>query len=226
MSIFSRDSAGLHGVVNDTTLITSPTASSMSPLESIIMDRCNALHEARAAGDADLADRLIDSLETLLEKYEASDAEAHPNAAWAVPHHRALVCSAAGQSESAVMYEEIALQHADTARRLEISHGNLAERCLRLERYDDALAHFLAAQQVAPTSVPIMLTGAQALHLCGYHAQAEKIFRALLARKDLLRSETDLTAYLDYEPRLVAMRHESPALDALMSAWEGVRDAR
>ncbi len=231
MSIFSRDTAEVMGRnggagAGDTTLVTSPTASSMSPIESAIMDQCNALHECRAAGDHDAASRLADSLEALLEKYEATNAEDHPNAEWAVAHHRALVLSAAGETESAVVYEEIALEHADTPRRIEISQGNLAERCLRLERYDAALSHFLAAREVAPTSVPIMLTGAQALFFCGYTDQAEKIFRALLKRKDLLRPDTDLTAYLDYEPRLAAIRHESPALDALMSAWEEVRDAR
>lgn len=223
MSIFSRDTTGLAGPASDTTLVTSPTASSMSPLEAVIMDQCNALHEARARSDHEAAERLVDSLETLLDKYEASNAEEHPNAAWAVPHHRALVFSAAGETETAIVYEEIALEHADTNRRLEISHGNLAERCLRLERYEAALSHFLAAQKVAPTSVPIMLTGAQALFFCGYAEQAEKVFRALLKRRDLLRPETDLTAYLDYEPRLAVIRPESPALDALMSAWEGVR---
>jgi tetratricopeptide (TPR) repeat protein len=212
----------MSAISQHTTLVTTKKPTELSPLEGAIMDACNSLHEAMALDDADLTARLVAELDALLDRYEASDAEDHPNPKWAVPHHRALAMSAAGNVEGAVVYEEVALEHADNKRRLEISHGNLAERYLRLERYDEALAHFLAAQEVAPNSTPIMLTGAQALYFTGHAQAADAIFRAFLARPDLLRPHTELTAYLDYETRLRELRAALPSLDALMTRWEEV----
>jgi tetratricopeptide (TPR) repeat protein len=187
------------------------------------MDGCNLLHKAVAAGDDEEATRLTTHLATLLDRYEAANADDHPNAQWAIPHERALVLSAAGDAEGAIVYEEIALQHAGTARQREISLGNLSERSLRLGRLDEAVEFFFRARDNSPSSIPIMLTGAQALYLAGYRQQADGIFKALLARPDLLSIGNDLTAYLEFESRLHAMRRDLPSLDTLMDRWEALR---
>lgn len=206
-----------------TTVITAPNPGNMSPLEAAMMDACNELHEAVGLNDAARVTDLEAALSAMLQKYEAAGAEDHPAPKWAVPHQRALFLSAAGDVEGAIIYEDIALQHAGTERQREISLGNLAERCMRLGQHDDALHYFLRARDVAPRSVPIMLTGAQALFLAGYRAEADRIFRALLAMPQLLSVGSDLTAYLDFETRLQAMRADLPSLDRLMSAWEALR---
>jgi hypothetical protein len=94
---------------------------------------------------------------------------------------------------------------------------------MRLERFDEAVEHFFKARDVAPKSVPIMLTGAQALYLAGFRAESYRIFMALLSMPQLLTPSSDLTAYLDFETRLQAMRPDLPSLDRLMSAWESLR---
>ncbi|MCA9288771.1 MAG: hypothetical protein KDA05_09320, partial [Phycisphaerales bacterium] len=103
--------------------------------------------------------------------------------------------------------------------RREISLGNLADRCLRLGRYEEAIEHFLAAQDVAPQSVPVMLTGAQALALAGFSDEADRIFRQFLTAEHL-RPGTELVAYLEYEPRLGELAAGLPALAELMARWE------
>jgi tetratricopeptide (TPR) repeat protein len=206
-----------------TTVITAPNPASMSPLEGAMMDACNELHEVISLGDDARARELEATLVRLMERYEATNAEDHPHPRWAIPHHRALFMSAAGDAAGAVIYEEIALQHAQTDRQREISLGNLAERYMRLERFDEAVEHFFKAREVAPRSVPIMLTGAQALYLAGFRAESDRIFRALLSMPHLLTVGSDLTAYLDFETRLQAMRPDLPSLDRLMSAWESLR---
>jgi tetratricopeptide (TPR) repeat protein len=204
-------------------LITARNPANMTPLEAAMMDGCNLLHAAVGAGDHEEAARLITDLAAMLDRYEAAGADDHPNADWAVPHQRALVLSAAGDAAAAIVYEEIALEHAGTARQREISLGNLSERCLRLGRLDEAVEFFFRARDNSPSSIPIMLTGAQALYLAGYRQQAEGIFRALLGRADLLSIGNDLTAYLEFESRLHAMRRDLPSLDALMERWESLR---
>lgn len=206
-----------------TTVITAPNPGNMSPLEAAMMDACNELHEAVAQGDEQRVEELETALGRMLERYEATNAEDHPHPKWAIPHQRALFLSAAGDVEGAVIYEEVALQHAQTPRQREISLGNLADRYMRLGRYDAAIEHFLKAREVAPKSVPIMLTGAQALYLAGFRAEADRIFKALLAMPQLLTPSSELAAYLDFETRLQSMRPDLPSLDRLMAAWEALR---
>src|SRR5262249_35969295 len=157
------------------------------------------LHEAVGLGDEIRVQELEAAVTRLLERYEACNAEEHPHPRWAVPHQRALFMSAAGDVAGAVIYEDIALPHAQTERQREISLGNLAERYMRLERFDEAVEYFFKAREVAPRSVPIMLTGAQALYLAGFRAESDRIFKALLSMPQLLTSSSDLTAYLDFE---------------------------
>lgn len=208
---------------HDTTLVTAPNAADLSPLEAAIMDACNEMHEAREIGDAGLIESVRTRLFTLVDRYDAADAEDHPNAAWARPNQRALALSACGEVARAVDAELVALKYADTPRRREISLGNLADRSIRLGRYDDAVAFFLQAMEVAPNSVPILLTGAQALYLGGYGAQADAIFAQFLDRPDMLTPTSELTAYLDCETRLVAMSRDLPALAELMRRWASMR---
>jgi tetratricopeptide (TPR) repeat protein len=125
--------------------------------------------------------------------------------------------------EQAIVTERIALRYADTDRRREISLGNLADRCLRLGRYDEAIETFLEAQSVAPESVPVMLTGAQALALGGFPAEAERIFRTFLENPSHLRPGTELVAYLEYEPRLGELAAGLPALAELRARWERIK---
>ena len=117
-----------------TTVITAPNPSSMSTLEGAMMDACNELHEAVGNSEAARILELETSISAMLDRYEASGAENHPDPAWAVPHQRGLFMSAAGDVEGAATYEEIALQHARTDRQKEISLGNLADRSMRLLR--------------------------------------------------------------------------------------------
>jgi len=209
----------------DTTLVTSAVPAELSPLEAAIMDACNEMHEARELGDdtltADVRARLFD----LIERYDAADAEGHPNAAWARPNQRALALSAAGEVARAVEAELAALKYADTPRRREISLGNLADRCIRLGRHADAIGYFLAALQVAPGSVPVLLTGAQALYLAGHTAEADRIFAQFLARPEMLTPRSELTAYLDCETRLREMSRELPSLAELMRRWDAASRA-
>ncbi len=203
----------------DTSLVTSPAPDDMSPIEAAIMDGCNALHAARASGDEACSRRIRAELFDLLDHYDATDGEDHPNPAWSRPNQRALVHSAAGELDAAIRFEIAALPYADTNRRKEISLGNLAERCIRAGRHDDAVEWFLLAQEIAPHRVPILLTGAQALFFAGYLAEADQIFASMLDMTELLAVGSELTAYLDYEPRLRVMAAELPSLAELYRRW-------
>lgn len=205
--------------VEDTTLVTASCSSELSAMEGAIMDACNALYHARGAGDHHGVIELAQVLGELLERYAATDGDDHPNPTWAIPNQRALALSAMGKAREAIEAELKALPHADTPRRLEISLGNLADRCLRIGLVDEALAYFMRAWAVAPESVPIMLTGAQALDAAGLTGDANEIFESLLAVPELLEPDTELTAYLDHEPRLREMATRLPALAELMSKW-------
>lgn len=211
------------------TLVTTPDPADLSPIEAAIMDRCNELHESVAVGNAARTRLLRSELDDLLDRYERTGAEAHPNPDWAVPNQRALVLSAAGEIEGAIEAELEAMQHADTPRRREISAGNLAERHIRLGDYVGAISWFIEARSAAPESIPIMLTGAQALFLGGYGAQANRIFARLLqqAERDpsLVSGGGELAAYLDFESRLAGMAPDLPALHELMSLRARVRAA-
>lgn len=207
----------------ETTLVTSPDPLDLSPLESAIMDVCNQLHEGAAAGDAGEVARLMALAGPLLDRYEESRGEDHPNAAWAVPNQRALVLSAAGEVEASIRAELEAMEHADTARRKEISAGNLADRFIRVGLYEDAIFWFTEARAAAPGSIPVMLTGAQALFFGGYTTQANRIFRRLLEQAQgdnrVLAEGSELAAYLDFEDRLKTMAPDLPALTQLMELW-------
>ncbi|MBX3363618.1 MAG: hypothetical protein KF866_02525 [Phycisphaeraceae bacterium] len=202
-----------------TTIVTTADPEQLSLLEAAIMDGCNALHEARAAGDADAAAELHRELLALLDRYDATDGEDHPNPAWARPNQRALVRSAMGDVREAIRLEEIALRYADTPRRREISLGNLAERCIRIGEHLRAVEHFLNAWEVAPQSVPVMVTGAQALFFAGMPDEADQIFQALERRPELLSHDGELGAYLQYETRLLSMSVVLPSLARLMRQW-------
>lgn len=207
------------------TIVTAPQGE-LSPLEAAIMDACNEAHEARALGDASRLDDARATLERLLARYEATGAEAHPNPAWALPSQRALALSALGDVEGAIDTELRALAHADTARRTEISLGNIADRCLRAGRVLEAVDYFLRAWEAAPRSVPVMLTGVQALYLAGMRDEADDICAALLDMPELLHPTSELAAHLDLEPRFEEMSAHLPALARLMGLWRDVGPAR
>lgn len=214
------------------TLVTAANPAELSVIEAAIIDLCNELYDINGgrpvaplgvvgtAGEpVDAAVGIRRRLLTLLEKYDASNAEDHPNPAWARPNQRALAMSALGELDAAIELELDALDHADTPRRLEISLGNLADRAIRLERYDEAVVFGLRAQEVAPGSTPILLTTAQALHLAGYTDEANTIFAAFLEDQNAPRPNTELWAYLESEARLRSMADQLPALAALRERW-------
>ncbi|MFG0306986.1 MAG: hypothetical protein ACF8Q5_12320 [Phycisphaerales bacterium JB040] len=207
---------------HDTTIVTAPTGD-LSPLEAAIMDACNQLHEARKLGDdagvSEIRSRLFD----LIDRYDATDGDDHPNPAWARPNQRALALSAAGETMKAIDTERLALKYADTNRRLEISLDNLCDRCLRVGRYEEAIAYFLRATEIAPHSVNVLLNGAQALWLAGYRAQANTIFEAVADQPEQLAATGTLAAYLDCEPRFEQMRQDLPALDHLFTLYRSSR---
>jgi tetratricopeptide (TPR) repeat protein len=218
-----------HPLAADSTVVTAADPQELSPLEAVIMDLCNALIEARTEasdGRAGHAAGEIASIERALfdavGRYEQTNAQQHPNADWAIPNQRALALSAAGRYDEAIETELLALDHADSPRRLEISLGNLAERCIKADRFEEAVAWFLEAQEVAPGRTPILLTGAQALCLAGYEDEANAIFATLLESDDLLKPGSELDAYLRYESRLLGMADRLPALRELLITWRRV----
>lgn len=184
------------------------------------MDACNALHEAREAGDPGRASDFTNALFELLGKYDATDGDNHPHPAWSRPNQRALALSAMGRVEDAVRTELIALKYADTPRRREISLGNLADRCLRLGDADLAVGYFLEAIEANPRSVPVLITGANALFRAGHHAEADAIFLAMLGSPGLLGEGSELSAYLAFDPGTRSMRGKLGGLDDLYAAWE------
>ena len=187
--------------VISTTIVTSSNHSELSSIESAIMDACNELHFAREHNDHEGISIFTQTLYSLLETYDATDGEDHPNPAWARANQRALAESAMGNIERAIALELTALKYADTPRRKEISSGNLADRFIRLGDPATAIAHFLDAQEQSPDSIPVLLTGAVAVYEAGYVDHAESIFRTLLNTPELLTPNSELAAYLEMEPR-------------------------
>lgn len=206
----------------DTTLVTS--SDELSPIEAALMDGCNELYEARLLGDGERVSALRERLWSLLAKYDETDGEDHPNPAWARPNQRALALSAMGEVDRAIETEAVALKYADTARRLEISLDNLADRCVRAGRYEEAVAYFLKAVEVAPNSVPVLLTGAQALCRAGHLEEADAVFASMLDDPRMFDPGGVLGAYLDCEDRLRSMAPELPSLRALYHAWDRVKN--
>ncbi|MEQ8770565.1 MAG: hypothetical protein RIB60_08660 [Phycisphaerales bacterium] len=209
--------------LTQTTLVTASTPTELSPLEAAIMDACNELHDARAKNDAPRADAVETVLFKLIDRYDESDGDNHPNPAWARPNQRALALSAAGRVNAAISAEQLALKYADTPRRKEISLDNLADRCMRAERYEDALGYFLEAVEIAPTSVPVLMTGAQAMYFAGMPEEANNIFAAFLEQPEQLDPRGPLAAYLDHEERLIDMAIDLPALRDLFDAWDDAK---
>lgn len=209
----------------DTSLVTASVPSELSPIEAALMDACNALHEARHHGDGAAELELCDQLFGLLDRYDATDGENHPVPAWARPSQRALALSAMGRLDQAIRLEQVAFRYADSLRRKEISAGNLAERCLRAGRTQEAVEWFLTAHEANPTSLPVLITGAQALCAVGLTDEANRIFEILADQPALLSPQSELGAYLDYEPRLRRIAPQLPALGRLLDLWDAKRPA-
>lgn len=184
-----------------TTIVTASCQSDLSPIESSIMDACNELHASREAGDPHGITLFTETLHSLLDSYDATDGENHPNPAWARATQRALANSAMGNLEKAIALELTALKYADTPRRKEISSGNIADRFIRLGDPASAIAYFLDAQEQSPDSIPVLLTGAVAVFEAGYTDHAESIFKSILSTPELLTPNSELTAYLALDPR-------------------------
>lgn len=202
-----------------TTIVTASNNDELSPIEAAIMDCCNSLHEARDRQDQRTSREISTQLEQLLERYDETDGEDHPNPAWARANQRALALSAMGQLEQAVKLELTALKYADTPRRKEISYGNIADRCLRMGEPDAAVEYFLDAINANPESVPVLITGAHALHEAGYIEQADTIFQTLLDNEQLLTPSSELGAYLDCDVRTRNLSEVLPSLSALYDKW-------
>ena len=184
-----------------TTIVTASSSDELSSIESAIMDACNELHAARDADDQEGIEIFTQTLISLLNTYDASDGDNHPNPAWARANQRALAYSAMGKIEKAIALELTALKYADTPRRKEISSGNLADRFIRLGDPSSAVAHFLDAQEQNPDSIPVLLTGAVAIYEAGYTQQAESIFKTILNNPQLLTPNSELAAYLNFDRR-------------------------
>jgi len=190
-----------------TTIVTASSSDELSSLEAVIMDACNELHAARQSDDAVGIQVITKTLNSLLETYDATDGDNHPNPAWARANQRALAYSAMGHIEKAISLELAALKYADTPRRREISSGNIADRFIRLGDPTSAIAFFLDAQEENPDSIPVLLTGAVAVFDAGYTDQAEVIFKTLLDNPALLQPNSELVAYLELEPRTRSVAH-------------------
>jgi len=203
----------------DTTIVTASSADELSPIEAAIMDACNELHEARDRRDLRSIREYAARLEELLERYDETDGEDHPNPAWARANQRALALSAMGKIDQAIRLELTALKYADTPRRIEISYGNLADRCLRLGEPDRAVEYFLDAINANPDSVPVLITGAHAMYEAGYLEQADTIFRTLLDNDQLLTPSSELGAYLDCDVRTRNLSEVLPSLSTLYDKW-------
>ena len=184
-----------------TTIVTASSSDELSPLEAAIMDACNELHASRDANDTQGTEIFTQTLHSLLDTYDATDGDNHPNPTWARANQRALANSAMGNIERAIALELAALKYADTPRRREISSGNIADRFIRLGDPSSAIAYFLDAQEENPDSIPVLLTGAVAVFEAGYTQQAEIIFKTLLNNPKLLTPHSELATYLDLDPR-------------------------
>ena len=208
---------------HNTTIITASSPSELSSIEAALMDACNTLHEARELGERGMVDTTTDRIWALLDQYDASDGEDHPNPAWARPNQRALALSAMGRVDQAIKAELMALKYADTPRRLEISLGNLSDRCLRLGEPDRAVQFFLEAYEANPNSVPVLITGALALHAAGMIEQANLICQSLLDSPGVLSPGAELAAYLECDQRTRSVADEIPALGELFQRWEALK---
>ena len=189
------------GTNSTTTIVTASSSDELSPLEAAIMDACNELHASRDANDTQGTEIFTQTLHSLLDTYDATDGDNHPNPTWARANQRALANSAMGNIERAIALELAALKYADTPRRREISSGNIADRFIRLGDPSSAIAYFLDAQEENPDSIPVLLTGAVAVFEAGYTQQAEIIFKTLLNNPKLLTPHSELATYLDLDPR-------------------------
>ncbi|MFK7759386.1 MAG: hypothetical protein AB8C13_05505 [Phycisphaerales bacterium] len=204
-------SQNLNESVINTTIVTSANPSELSELEAAIMDACNELHTSREMQDQAGIEIFTSTLLTLLDSYDATDGDHHPNPAWARPNQRALAYSAMGDLERAIALEMTALKYADSPRRQEISNGNIADRLIRIGDPQAAIEFFLDAHQHNPDSIPVLLTGAVAVYEAGYEEQAETIFNTILVNPQLLIEGSELAAYLDLDARTrrVAMNLDS-----------------
>ena len=202
-----------------TTIVTASSHNELSPIESAIMDCCNTLHEAQDRRDQLTIREMSNELETLLDQYDQTDGENHPNPAWARANQRALALSAMGKIDQAIRLELTALKYADTPRRKEISYGNLADRCLRVGEADRAVEFFLDAINANPESVPVLITGAHSLFEAGYIEQADTIFRTFLDNPQMLTPSSELGAYLDCDIRTRNLCEHLPSLAALFTRW-------
>lgn len=205
-----------------TTIVTTSGKDGLSPIERAIMDSCNALHEARDRSDSETIRSLKSTLFDLLDRYDATDGEDHPNPAWARPTQRALALSAMGEIDKAIALELAAIKYADTPRRREISSGNIADRLIRSGDPQGAIEFFLDAHEQSPDSVPILLTGAVALHEAGYDEQAESIFATILDNPALLTGDSELGAYLTFDRRTRAAAMGSAAGRSLLNTWDAI----
>ncbi|MFG0326391.1 MAG: hypothetical protein ACF8SC_03870 [Phycisphaerales bacterium JB037] len=206
------------------TLVTAVGGANLSSIEAGIMDWCNEAHEARAAGDTKTLDICRRELLTLLERYDATDGQGHPNPAWARANQRALAMSALGEVEQAIRLERAALRYADTPLRREISLGNLADRCVRIGRAHEAVEMFLAAWEETDGSVALLLTGAQALHAAGLFEDADRLVAAAVEIEPEPTESNELGAYLRYEDRLREMAPDLRTLRALFERWDAAGD--
>jgi tetratricopeptide (TPR) repeat protein len=201
------------------TIVTASSHDELSPIEASIMDCCNTLHEAQDRRDQLTIREMSVQLNLLLDQYDQSDGENHPNPTWARANQRALVLSAMGKIDQSIRLELNALKYADTPRRKEISNGNLADRCLRLGEPDRALGYFLDALSANPDSVPVLITGAHSLYESGYIEQADTVFKTLLENPTLLTPSSELGAYLDCDVRTRNLCDQLPSLSTLYDKW-------
>lgn len=201
------------------TIVTASFHNELSPIESSIMDCCNTLHEAQDRRDQLTIREMNTQLENLLDRYDQTDGENHPNPAWARANQRALALSAMGKIDQAIRLEMTALKYADTPRRQEISYGNLADRCLRIGEADRAVEFFLDAINANPESVPVLITGALSLFEAGYIEQADTIFKTFLNNPQMLTPSSELGAYLDCDIRTRNLCEHLPSLASLFNRW-------
>lgn len=205
-----------------TTIVTTSGKDDLSPIERAIMDSCNALHEARDRNDTDTIGSLRAVLFDLLDRYDSTDGEDHPNPAWARPNQRALALSAMGELDKAIALELAAIKYADTPRRREISSGNIADRLIRSGDPQGAIEFFLDAHEQSPDSIPILLTGAVALHEAGYDEQAEAIFETIAMNPALLAPSSELGAYLTFDRRTRAAAMGCESGRTLLETWDSI----
>lgn len=183
-------------------IVTASSNETLSPIEGALMDVCNELHDARERRDTDTIDDLSRVASALLDRYDATDAEDHPNSAWARPNQRALVLSAQGRVEDAIRAELVALKYADTPRRREISCGNIADRMIRMGDFAQSIQYFLDAIDERPDSVPVLLVGAVAMLHAGELDHADTILRTLGQNTTDIDLNSELALTLRFDARV------------------------